>query len=259
MIPTLPSKPGRLILGDLAVDPVTMSGALEAIERLVGARAGGLVVTPNVDHVVIAARNPAFRDVYAAADLSLADGMPIVLASRLLSPRLPEKVSGSDLLDPLLERAAVHGWRVYFLGAGPGVAEEAAQRARERFGTTVAGVDAPFFRTPDEPAARTAAERAAASGADLVLLAFGAPKQELFGHLYRRTLAPAVSVGIGASLDFLAGRVRRAPRWISRTGLEWLWRLVREPRRLWRRYLVDDPRFLVILWRTLRNRRRLPG
>jgi N-acetylglucosaminyldiphosphoundecaprenol N-acetyl-beta-D-mannosaminyltransferase len=250
----------RLRLGRLEIDPVTLGGALDAIGTLVERERGGVVVTPNVDHVVIAERREDFRAAYAAADLSLADGKPIVWASRLLGSPLPEKVSGSDLVLPLLDRAAARGWRVFLLGAGPGVADAAADRLRER-GVSVVGTAAPFVRVgPGEPdqGGDAAVEVIRAARPHLVLVAFGAPKQEVWMHRRREALAPAVLIGIGASLDFLAGRVRRAPRWVSHAGLEWLWRLGREPRRLWRRYLVDDPRFLAVLLRTMRERRRLP-
>jgi N-acetylglucosaminyldiphosphoundecaprenol N-acetyl-beta-D-mannosaminyltransferase len=248
---------GRLDLGAIQVDPVTMLQALDAIEALVASGRGGLVVTPNVDHVVIAERHAEFREAYAAAALSLADGVPILWAARLLGRPLPEKVSGSDLVLPLAERAAARRWRVYLLGAGPGVAEEAAGLLRRRLGVDVVGTDAPLVRLDGEPdQSAVALERIRAARPDLLLLALGAPKQEVWAHRHRRALGSTVVVGVGASLDFIAGRARRAPRWMSRAGLEWLYRLAREPRRLWRRYLVDDPRFAVVVWRAWRERRR---
>ncbi len=248
----------RLRLGHVPIDAVTFAGALDAIDALVAAGRGGVVFTPNVDHVVLAERDERFRAAYDTADLSLADGQPLVWSSRLLGAPLPEKVSGSDLLLPLMDLAAARAWRVFLLGAGPGVAEAAAERLRRERGVDVVGTAAPFVRAgpgeadPEGDAAALAIQRARPH---LVLVAFGAPKQELWMHRRREALAPAVLLGIGASLDFVAGRARRAPRWVSRAGLEWLWRLVREPRRLWRRYLVDDPRFLAVLWRTFRERR----
>ncbi|HTN52308.1 MAG TPA: WecB/TagA/CpsF family glycosyltransferase [Anaeromyxobacter sp.] len=257
--PTIADPPRRLLrLGAVPIDQVTFAGALEAIEALVARRRGGVVVTPNVDHVVIAERLPGFRAAYAAADLSLADGKPIVWASHLLGAPLPEKISGSDLVLPLMDLAAARGWRVFLLGAGPGVGEAAAGRLRLERRVNVVGTAAP--RISLEPGAIDESEAAIlslrAADPQLVLVAFGAPKQELWMHRHRDRLAPAVLLGVGASLDFVAGRVRRAPRWVSRAGLEWLWRLLREPRRLWRRYLVEDPRFLAVLWRTMRERRR---
>lgn len=248
----------RFRIGQVHVDRITLAGAVDAIEALIHARRGGVVVTPNVDHVVLADRHRAFREAYAAADLSLADGKPIVWASHLLGAPVPEKVSGSDLVLPLLDRAAARGWRVYLLGGGPGVAEEAAERlARER-GVHIAGTAAPRLAPltglPVDAAAADAPDAVRRARPDLVLVAFGAPKQEVWMHEHRHALAPAVLAGVGASLDFLAGRVRRAPRRISNAGLEWLWRLAQEPSRLWRRYLLDDPQFLPILLRTLRER-----
>lgn len=245
----------RISLGPVQVDALTFSQALQAIEGLVGC--GGSVFTPNVDHVVLADEDAEFRAAYSAASLCLADGMPLVWAARLLGRPLPEKVSGSDLLMPLMELAAVRGWRVYLLGGAPGAAEKAAEVFRAR-GVKVAGVDAPMLRDP-----RSAAERApilekiGAAASDLVLVAFGAPKQELFIHHSRRELGKAVALGIGASLDFVAGHVRRAPRWMSEHGLEWLYRLLCEPRRLWRRYLLRDPKFALIVWRELIGKRAL--
>jgi len=250
---------GRLHLGRLVIDRLTSAGALEAIERLVERQRGGTVVTPNVDHVVIAERNEEFRAAYASADLSLADGMPIVWSSRLLGAPLPEKISGSDLVLPLMDRAAARSWRVFLLGAGPGVAQAASERLRRERGVDVVGVAAPLVRVgqgESDPEGDAAVEAIRAANPHLVLVAFGAPKQEIWMHRRRDALAPAVLLGVGASLDFVAGRVRRAPRWVSRAGLEWLWRLAREPRRLARRYLVEGARFAAILWRELRARRR---
>jgi N-acetylglucosaminyldiphosphoundecaprenol N-acetyl-beta-D-mannosaminyltransferase len=245
--------PRRIQIGQLPIDALTFPEALDAIEGLVGR--GGTVFTPNVDHVVQAEEDLAFRAAYASASLSLADGAPVVWAARALGAPVPEKVSGSDLVLPLMERAARRGYRVYLLGAAPGVAEAAARRFRD-MGVDVCGVDAPVLRNPGDPRERgPIVERLRAAAPDLVLVAFGAPKQELFIHAIRDQLGGAAALGIGASLDFVAGTARRAPRWMSQCGLEWLHRLVREPRRLWRRYLVRDPKFVLIVWRQLTGKR----
>jgi N-acetylglucosaminyldiphosphoundecaprenol N-acetyl-beta-D-mannosaminyltransferase len=238
--------------GQLWVDAVTFQQAVDEIERLVDRREGGSVFTPNVDHVVKVDSDPVFRDAYERASLSLADGQPVVWASRLLGAQLPAKVSGSDLVFPLMERAGQKGWRVYLCGGPPGVAEAAAEVARQRYGVNVVGTESPRMALVANPEDDAIAERVRKSEAQLLLVGFGAPKQELFIDRARGKLGPAVSLGIGASLDFMAGRVPRAPRWMSRSGLEWLYRLGKEPRRLWRRYLVEDPKFAAILWRTMR-------
>lgn len=236
------------------MDCVTFAQALEAIGRLVDAKQGGCVFTPNVDHVVNVEDHPEFAQAYANASLSLADGMPIVWASRALGMPVPERVAGSDLVGPLLQLAGEKGWRVYLLGAGPGVAQKAAEVARSRWGTNVVGTDAPKVDLDDAALLERIALQLTAARPDLVLMAFGAPKQELLMSRIAPRVGPAVMLGIGASLDFIAGTVKRAPAILRRTGFEWLYRLAQEPRRLWRRYLVNDPKFLLILLRTLRAR-----
>jgi N-acetylglucosaminyldiphosphoundecaprenol N-acetyl-beta-D-mannosaminyltransferase len=247
-----------LVLGPVRVDAVTCGEALDSVEALVKSGKGGAVFTPNVDHVVIAHEDARMRDAYARVDLSLADGMPLLWASRMLGAGLPEKVSGSDFTPLLLERAAARGWRVYFVGGAPGVAVRAQEILVEQLpGLNVVGVDAPRFAVTDsrESQAELVAKLRAAQP-DIVLVAFGAPKQEVWIDLVRDQLRPAVLLGVGASLDFIAGVVSRAPRWVSKSGLEWLYRLSREPRRMWRRYLVRDPKFLFVLGRALRERAR---
>lgn len=253
--------PARLMLAGVPVDAVTLEEALGRIEHLVRSGRGGCIFTPNVDHVVIAQDSAAFREAYAAADLCLADGMPIVWSSRLLGSPVPEKVSGSDLIVPLSRRAAALGWRTYLLGGQPGVPEEAARRiSAECPGWRLAGTDSPIISAslPD-PAGDAAVERIRSVRPDLVLVALGAPKQELWIHRNLDRIRPAVAVGVGASFDFLAGRLRRAPQWASDRGMEWIWRLAHDPRRLWRRYLLRDPRFASLLFREWWNRRAQGG
>jgi N-acetylglucosaminyldiphosphoundecaprenol N-acetyl-beta-D-mannosaminyltransferase len=250
-------RPRRMNIGRVPVDSVTFAEAIDAIDALVARGQGGTVFTPNVDHVVQAEENSRFRDAYDAAALSLVDGMPVLWASRLMGNPLPEKVSGSDLVVPLLERAAKRGWRVFFLGGLPGAAEGARDLLLGRIpGLHVVGVASP--RIDVESAAETHSaivEVLREARPDLVLVALGAPKQELFSHAIAERMRPAVLVGIGGTLDFIAGKVRRAPLWMSANGLEWLYRFAQEPRRMWRRYLVRDPKFLLIVLRELRRPR----
>ncbi len=252
------SKPRtRVRFGELWVDSLTFAEALDEIEALVAAGRGGAVFTPNVDHVVNVDASPLFRDAYAAASLSLADGQPLVWTSRLLGAPLPEKISGSDLVLPLMERAAARRWRVYLLGGGEGVAEKAAEVLTARLGVTIVGCDAPMVSLEPNPAEDgVLIERIQGAKPELLLVALGAPKQELWLHRVGPRIRPTVGIGVGASLDFVAG-ARRAPRWMSRAGFEWLFRLFQEPRRMSRRYLLNDPKFLLILYRTLRIPREL--
>ena len=240
-----------VLIGQVWIDAVPLQGALDRMESMVGDGGGGMVFTPNIDHVVNVERSPALRAAYDAASLSVVDGQPLVWASRLLGAPLPEKVSGSDLIPALLERAAERRYRVYLLGGGPGVAEEAALLLRGR-NVEVVGADAARISLEASPEEDAVVERVIAARPDFLLVALGCPKQELFMHRCAARVRPAVCVGIGGTLDFITGRVKRAPRWMQRSGMEWLYRLAQEPRRLAWRYLVNDPRFLLVLARTLR-------
>ena len=154
----------------------------------------------------------AFREAYDAASLSLADGRFIVWAASLLRTPVPEKISGSDLIEPLLRLAGRSGWRVFLLGGAPGVAEAAAERSRRDFGVHIVGTSSPFIRLDGVPGdLDQGAMEVAAAKPDLVLVAMGAPKQERWIHHNRERLGPAVAAGIGASLDFVVGRIARAP------------------------------------------------
>ncbi|MFL5299950.1 MAG: WecB/TagA/CpsF family glycosyltransferase, partial [Anaeromyxobacteraceae bacterium] len=185
--PPTTGGPARLRLGGIEIDALGFAAALDAIEELVTRGRGGAVFTANVDHVVLAEEDAAFRDAYAAADLALADGMPIVWASRLLRVRVPERVAGSDLVLPLLNRAVERRWPVFLLGGAPGSAQAAAVAARA-LGVEVCGAAAP--RIPGDPAAsdpegEAALEEVRAARPALVLVGLGAPKQELWIHRHR--------------------------------------------------------------------------
>ncbi len=256
-----PARRPRVRIGHASIDDLTLSEGLQTIAELVAQGRGGTVCTPNVDHVVLLEEDARLREAYASASLVCADGMPIVWASHLLGTPLRAKVSGSDLIGPLMQLAAVSRWRVYLLGGGAGVAERAAERlTRDARGLAIVGCDARAIDLDrDPPTHDELVADLRAARPDLVLVALGCPKQEILMHRIASAVRPAVCVGVGAGLDFLAGLVPRAPRWVSAAGLEWLYRLSREPRRLWRRYLLRDPGFALILLREFRaaaNQRR---
>jgi len=239
----------RVRIGSVWIDVLTFAQAVDDILALME-RNGGSVFTPNVDHLVTAESSAALREAYAAVDLSVADGQWVVWASQILGTPLPGKISGSDLILPLARAAGSRGRSIYLLGGAPGVAELAARRL-EAEGARICGLESPIvdLAAPQD----NLVARVAAAKPSLVLVALGAPKQEIWIHRHGPRLRPAVLIGVGGTLDFLAGRIRRAPRWVSRAGLEWLFRLAHEPRRLARRYLVNDPKFLGIVLRTLRE------
>lgn len=243
----------RFTVGEVGIDVVDLHAAVGRIETLVKAGRGGAVFTPNVDHVVNARRVPALARAYSRVELSLADGMPLVWASRFLGPPLPGRVAGSDLAGPLLVRAAEQSWRVYLLGGQRGAAEEAASRLRNQ-GVAVVGADGAVVAA-DGLAEEQVLDRIIGTRPDLLLVGLGSPKQELFIDRYRHLFGGTVALGCGAVIDFIAGRVPRSPAWMSRAGLEWAYRLAKEPGRLWRRYLLHDPFFVAIVlhtwWRNL--------
>lgn len=254
-----PPAPGRTRgaarIGVVPFDRVTQRDALGAIDRLVAAGEGGYVVTPNVDHVVLAGRDPVLGDVYRRASLSLADGQPILWMTRLLGTPLPEKVSGSDLIGPLMETAAGRGWRVFLFGASEEVSARAERVLRERYPwLRIVGRDSSRWDPADAASSTPVVEAIRRSAANLVVVALGCPKQELWMARHAAEIRPAVAIGLGGSLDFLAGATRRAPHWVSRSGLEWAYRLAQEPRRLAYRYLVRDAEIVPVFLGTLLKR-----
>jgi N-acetylglucosaminyldiphosphoundecaprenol N-acetyl-beta-D-mannosaminyltransferase len=241
-------------IGELWIDRLSFDAAVDAVERLVDAGNGGSIFTPNVDHLVLAEKHGDFKAAYEHASLSLVDGQPILWASRLMGLTLPAKISGADLIRPLARRAAARGFRVFLLGGGPGVAAKTAEALVKETGVTIAGIASPMVAA-DGTGGEEAIAAARSAKADLLFAALGSPKQELWIHKSRALLGPIVAVGIGAGFDFIAGTARRAPKWLSEAGLEWAFRLAHEPRRLWRRYLVMDSRFPLILLKTLKRPR----
>lgn len=243
--------------GPVFAHAVGMQEAVELIATRAAGGAGGYVLTPNLDHVARGLVDAELRAAYRGAFLSLADGMPLVATSRLLGLSLREKVSGSDLFEPLMARCARDGLPVYFVGATPAVCEEAARRLRASLpGIRLVGYDSSHFDLEREPETAAAALRRARDAGARVILACVPPAKQLMLHRFEREYRPALGIGAGSTLAFYAGAVRRAPRWMSQAGLEWLFRLGQEPRRLWRRYLVDDPRALSVLARMALDRLR---
>ncbi len=232
------------LFGSLAVDRLTGAQSVDAIGRLIAQGHGGYVVTPNVDHIVMARGNRRLRAAYRRAALSLADGQPLIWMSRLLGTPLPEKISGADLIWRVAEEAERKGWRVFLYGASPIVSMNADRKLRETYpALKIVGRNATWW---DGRNATDVVAQIRASQADIVIVALGCPKQEMWMRRHATMIAPAVALGLGGSLDFVAGAVRRAPSWMSRLGLEWTYRLAQEPRRMAYRYLVRDARIAPI-------------
>jgi N-acetylglucosaminyldiphosphoundecaprenol N-acetyl-beta-D-mannosaminyltransferase len=226
---------------DVWVDNIDRAGAVARIEDFIYSGTPHHVVTANVDYLRLTDQVPGFRNFVNSADLVLPDGMPLLWGARLLGVPLRERVTGVDMLVDCARLAAAKGYTIFLLGAAPGVAEEAACVLRARHpGVRVAGTYAPpvgpFTPDEDETMVRVIQEMQP----DMLFVAFGAPKQDQWIRRHLDRLGVPVCMGVGGAFDILAGRVKRAPLWMQHCGLEWLYRVAQEPRRLWRRYFIHD-------------------
>ncbi|WP_119072831.1 WecB/TagA/CpsF family glycosyltransferase [Aggregatilinea lenta] len=242
-----PAPAGHVTVLGVPLDAITFDGLLAQIDAWIVADDGlHQVCTVSPEFVMIAQDDPAFMQVLREADLCVADGIGLLFAARYLGKPLPQRVTGSDGVPLIAERAAREGWSLYLLGAAPGVAERAAQILTERYpGLRIAGTYA-GSPAPDEEADIVA--RVNASSADILLVAYGAPRQDVWIAHNRAHLETHVALGVGGTFDFIAGTVPRAPRWMQRLALEWLFRLIIQPWR-WRR-MLRLPRFV---WGVLRH------
>jgi N-acetylglucosaminyldiphosphoundecaprenol N-acetyl-beta-D-mannosaminyltransferase len=260
----------RARLFGFEVDALRMQEAVAHVLQWVEQRDGvcRFVVTPNADHAVVYQENEKLREAYAAASLILVDGMPLLLAAKLLRRGVPERVPGSDLVPALFAAASAASsgngirknseprpLRVFLLGAAPGVAERAAERIQATWsGVTVVGCYSPPLGFEKDVAENDAIlARIAAANCDVLVVGLGAPKQELWVAANRERIAAPVALCVGATIDFLAGEKARAPMWMRRVGIEWIHRLASEPRRLVRRYLRDAVQLPRLMWREFRG------
>ncbi|SFK37450.1 N-acetylglucosaminyldiphosphoundecaprenol N-acetyl-beta-D-mannosaminyltransferase [Streptosporangium canum] len=239
----------RVHVAGLAIDPMTESEVVDHVVDALKRGEGGHLVTPNVDISWAAARDSEVRGIIEEADLVVADGMPLVWAAKLLGTPVPSRVAGADLIWSLAEAATFYRYPIYLLGGPPGVAAQAAGRLTARHpGLLVAGTDAPpyGFEADSESYAKVR-DAVVAAGPRLVFVGLGFPKQDRLIGMLRKDLPGTWFVGCGSAIAFAAGAVRRAPQWMQRAGLEWLFRLLNEPGRLARRYLLHDLPFALWL------------
>jgi N-acetylglucosaminyldiphosphoundecaprenol N-acetyl-beta-D-mannosaminyltransferase len=250
--------PAQVVLLGIALDaytPATLIGRL--IDDSLAGR-GGYVVTPNLDHLRRVTHSARLRALAAEADIRVADGMPLLWASRLQGTPLPSRVTGSDLIFSLARALATAGLSVYLLGGNPGTAEAAAEiLADQAPGLHVAGTCCPplgFER--DEIEMARIAEALSAAQPDFVFIGLPFEKASELVSTVRGSLPATWFLGLGVAFSFVCGEVRRAPRWMQRCGLEWMYRLMQEPRRLTRRYVLEGfPFAFRLLWSAARARR----
>jgi len=243
------APPRRELLGT-TVHAVGLDEALQWLRDRIASHTPGYVVTLNGALLVQTARDPALRAIVNEAAMVTADGIGVVLAARILCVTGIRRLAGIDLASAACAQAAVNGHRIYLLGASPGVAEAAADALRARYpAIQIAGTHHGFFAADEEASIIDGIRQ---ERPDLLLVALGAPRQEQWMHRWLATVGVPVAIGVGGSLDVLAGRVRRAPGWIRRIGMEWLFRVLLEPRR-WSVVRTIPPLFLLALRERVRR------
>jgi N-acetylglucosaminyldiphosphoundecaprenol N-acetyl-beta-D-mannosaminyltransferase len=237
----------RVQLLNGSFDPVTTQETVDWAVQLIQAGQRGYLCTVNVAILMMMRSNERLRRFTENAALIVADGKPIVWASRLLSRSLPERVTGVDLIDALAARAEQEGLGIYFLGANSKIIETAAAGLQAKYPRLkICGVADGYFSL-DQAGERVKAIRE--SGAHILFVGMGVPRQEVFLEENWSELGVNLAIGVGGSFDVLSGLRRRAPHWVQEVGLEWLYRLLQEPRRLWKRYLVTNSQFVFELLR----------
>ena len=245
----------RIKFLNIEVDNLTMEESISRIEDLIIKRNNSYVVTPNVDHIVKLEDDEEFREVYRNADLIVTDGMPLIRISNLTGEKIKEKISGSDLFPKLCERATKKGYSIFLLGAAEGIAEIAKKNLEEKYlGINIVGTYSPSFGfEKNENEIDKIINIINEKKPDILAVGVGAPKQEKFIYKYKDRLNVPVSLAIGATIDFEAGNVKRAPKFMQNLGLEWFYRLIKEPKRMFRRYLVDDLKIIKIIFEYIKG------
>ena len=242
----------RVQIGQASVHACTFDEMTLTIVRAAGSgEEPKYVVTPNVQHIALLAKDPYLRQIYSQAAFVLPDGASLLLGARVLGRKIPERIAGVDMFEELCRQAASHGLRVFLLGGSPGSAEKAATKLKARYpGLRICGTFCPPLGFEKDQRQEADIEtRIKAVRPHFLFVALGAPKQEYWIYEHARRLGVPVTMGIGGSFEMVGGVIPRAPRWLQRAGFEWLYRLMREPRRLWKRYLFCMIEFAQIVMR----------
>jgi N-acetylglucosaminyldiphosphoundecaprenol N-acetyl-beta-D-mannosaminyltransferase len=241
----------RVTMFDVHFDNYDFLDLLAYMDEVIRQNNHSYILTCNVDHLIKLRKDAEFQKVYSDAGAIVADGMPIIWASKMLRKPLKQKVSGSDLFAKLGEAFAERQYKLFFLGSAAGIPEQAVKNLKLVFpNLNIVGCYSPsygFEKKKDEN--EQIIQMLIDTQPDIVFVGVGAPKQEKWIYQNYLQYKVPISIGVGATFDFLSGTVKRAPNIMQRTGFEWFWRLVQEPRRLWKRYLVHDAMFAVLLWR----------
>lgn len=230
------------------IDNLTMAETLNEIDKLIQKKNCSYVVTPNVDHIVRLEKDEELQKVYKNASLILTDGKPLIWISKWYKTPIKEKISGSDLFPRVCQLAANKNYKMYLLGAAEGVADTAARNLMKKYqGLNIVGTySPPFGFEKNEQEMNKIKAQIQEVHPDILIVGLGCPKQEKFMYYHCKELGVPISFGLGASIDFEAGNIKRAPKWMSNHGLEWLYRFSKEPKRLFKRYFVDDLKIIQV-------------
>ncbi|MBB5185709.1 N-acetylglucosaminyldiphosphoundecaprenol N-acetyl-beta-D-mannosaminyltransferase [Faecalicoccus acidiformans] len=230
------------------IDNVTMSEAVEYIDTMIQHKKKGYVVTPNVDFIVRMEKDVQFQKIVENADLIVTDGKPLIWISKKIKTPIKEKISGSDLSPNIFRLAAKKGYTVFLLGGKEGVAEKAKMNMELKYpGINIVGVySPPFGFEKNLKEVNRINEMINNLSPDILLVCLGSPKQEMFIAKNINKYEACVSLAVGATIDFEAGTIKRAPKWISNIGMEWFYRFLKEPKRLFKRYFVDDMKIFYL-------------
>lgn len=236
---------------NIAVDNATLNEVLEHIEYCIDNQIVGQIIPLNVDQIVRLETDKYFKEICNNCELLLIDGHPLMWIAKAYGVPFKEKICGSDLVPILCKRAVEKGYSVFFLGAAPGVAKIAAEKMKHKYsGLKVAGTySPPFGFEKDEEEVKKINYILKNSGADILFVGMGVPKQEIFIYENMWKYNIPISLSVGATIDFIAGKQKRAPKWINRIGFEWLYRLIHDPGRLCKRYLIDDMEIFRLAWK----------
>lgn len=238
----------RIKFMNTCIDNLTMSETLNEIDKLIQKKICSYVVTPNVDHIVRLEKDEELQKVYKNASLILTDGKPLIWISKWYKTPIKEKISGSDLFPRVCQLAANKNYTMYLLGAAEGVADTAARNLMKKYpGLNIVGTySPPFGFEKNEQEMNKIKAQIQDVHPDILIVGLGCPKQEKFMYYHCKELGVPISFGLGASIDFEAGNIKRAPKWMSNHGLEWLYRFSKEPKRLFKRYFVDDIKIIQV-------------
>lgn len=230
------------------IDNLTMAETLNEIDKLIQKKNCSYVVTPNVDHIVRLEKDEELQKVYKNASLILTDGKPLIWISKWYKTPIKEKISGSDLFPRVCQLAANKNYTMYLLGAAEGVADTAAKNLMKKYpGLNIVGTySPPFGFEKSKQEMNKIKTQIQDVHPDILIVGLGCPKQEKFMYYHCKELGVPISFGLGASIDFEAGNIKKAPKWMSNHGLEWLYRFSKEPKRLFKRYFVDDIKIIQV-------------